>query len=169
MATIPPVANYPISEDAFELVNLLQRVLTQVGDVFAANGVPLPTRQYWAVGTPAEDCAQVVVALSQLYLGGPGDAAAEPQRCEGVRSAVVNVYITRDYPIGEQGRAVAPERIIEASKWVAIDSWLLISSLKGFDWSAFGTPGAGVIATVNALPPNGGVQTTVMNLTLAVM
>ncbi len=168
-ATIKNIRTLGIEEDSLDLADLCQRTLDSVIDVYSAANVPLPTRRYWAVGAPAEDCAQVVVSFNQLYLGLPGDQASDAQRCGAPRSAVLNVYITRDYPIGENAEPINTERLIRASEWVAVDSWLLMKSIKAFDVTALGTQGPGVIATIVPLAPSGALQTTVLNLTVAVI
>lgn len=163
MATID---GFAISDDALVLVNKLKFIKDTVVTVYESFGVPLPERRYYALNQPAEDCPQMVVSYMQSYLGTPGDQAADPQRCTGPRTGVFAITVTRKYPIGEQGKAVRPERIEEASDWGAIDSWVLLDSLKQFDEWEPGTPGLGVIATVDVAAPRGGLQTTTMTLTL---
>lgn len=166
--TISNISNYAISEDALTLRNMLVRVLDTVVGAFEAHGVPLPARQYWTFGRPAEDCEQVVVSFLQSYLGNPGDQASEPQRCTGPRSAVLNISVTRQFPIGQNGKAVNPERIQEANEWNAVDTQVLLNTINDFDrWDDFG-PGLGVIATVNAADAGGGMTTVNMNLTMGI-
>lgn len=163
-----PISDYGVSEDALIIVNMMDRLLERVVAIYEQQGVPLPARRYWMLGPEVpEDCEQVVVTFLQSYLGLPGDQAADAQNCNVGRTAVVNVFVTRNHPVGESGKAVAPERIIEASKWGAVDSAVLMWGLN--ELSAIeGTPGPGVIATVNVSPPNGGVQTTVLNLSVMI-
>jgi|GEM_PF-6103931 len=163
------INDYPIAEESFNLRDLLQRVLDTVGTLYAAREIPLPTRQYWTMERPVEDCEQVVVWFLQMYLGAPGDQASVPQRCGGIRSAVINVDITRQYPIGENGKAVSPERILKAGQWSAVDTQTLMDGLMAFDSSGEGSAGPGVIATVQAQEPMGGMQTIRLNLTIAVL
>lgn len=168
MASIANISDYPISEDALTLRNMLQRVLSTVVGAFEAHGVPLPSRQYWTFGRPAEDCDQVVVSFIQSYLGIPGDQASTPQRCSGPRSAVLNVSISRKFPIGQNGKPVNPERIEEANEWNAVDTQVLLNTLNDFDtWNDYG-PGLGVIATINSADAGGGIITINMNLTMAI-
>ncbi len=163
------LADYQVSEDAFNLRDLMVRALETVTTVYEAYNVPLPARQYWAVGRPAEDCAQVVVSFIQMYLGAPGDQANAPQHCNvAPRSAVLEIAITRDYPIGVNAQAVAVSEIMKASEWAAVDSWILMESASAFDTWGDGIPGPGVIATVSPNDPSGGLQTVLMNITVAV-
>ncbi len=153
----------------YGLEHHLEAIMETVVAVYEQAGVPLPTRRYWMVGAPPEDCEQVVVSLLQIYLGQPGDQAADIQRCDAPVTAVVNVHVTRDYPIGELGKAVNADRIIEASRWSVADSWVLFKAMKEFDKDEWGVPGLGAIATVTGRPPGGGVQSTVLNLSTAVL
>jgi len=148
---------------------MLERLLERVVGLFEQQGVPLPTRRYWMMGPEIpEDCAQVVVSFIQTYLGAPGDQAADAQKCNAPRTGVFNIAITRDYPLAEMGKAVSEERIIAASKWAAVDSAVLMWGLEELNTLEDGFPGPGVIATVNVPPPNGAVQTTIMNLSMMI-
>ncbi|UVG35127.1 hypothetical protein SEA_CECE_76 [Microbacterium phage Cece] len=174
MALTPPkerrkVGNYNIDPDALDLIKHLEKLLDTVVGVYEQAGVPLPERRYFMVGPPPEDCAQVVVSLVQVYLGIPGDQAAEIQKCDAPATAVVNIHVTRDYPIGELGKTVPARDIMDASSWSAVDSWLMFKAMQEFDKDEFGYAGPGAIATVTARPPGGAVQTTVLNLSTVVM
>lgn len=162
------VDQYSMDSEALVIVNMMGRLLDRLVGVYEQAGVPLPARRYWMFGPEVpEDCEQAVVTFVQSYLGIPGDQAAAPQQCHAPRTAVINIVITRNFPIGEAAAAVSPERIIEASKWAAVDNAVLtwaLSDLTAID----GIPGPGVIATVNNPPPNGGVQSTVLNLSLMI-
>jgi hypothetical protein len=155
------LSDYPVSDEAFNLRDTMVGLLASVNTIFDSYNVPLPTRQYWTMEQPVEDCPQVVVWLLQTYLGVPGDQASAPQRCTGPRSIVVNIDITRSYPVGENGKAVSPERIMQAAEWSAVDTQVLLDSLSDFDLA-----GAGVIATVAPQRPQGGLQTVRLNISL---
>lgn len=170
---LPPVkkatGDYAISDDAKTLMNQMERILDAVIGVYEQHGIPLPARRYWMMGsTVPEDCEQVVVSFIQAYLGVPGDSAADAQQCNQPRTGVFNVHVTRNYPIGEVGKAVPADQIIEASKWAAIDSNVLIWALNDLNVAQDGYSGPGVIATVNVAPPSGGVQTTVLNISMMI-
>lgn len=158
-----------VSEDAVNLRDMMQGVLERVQAVFQSYNVELPARQYWAMGTPAVDCEQLVVYFQQLYLGPPGAQVGEPQRCHVPRSATITISIARATPIVSQnGRPPAPEKIEAASEVLAIDAWVLMESINQLDqWDGAGY-GVGVIATLEVTPPEGGFQTTNMIVTLAV-
>ena len=158
-----------VSEDAVHLRDMMEGVLERVQNVFQSYNVELPQRRYWSMATPAIDCEQLVVYFQQLYLGPPGAQVGEPQRCHVPRSATLTISIARQTPIvGQNGRPPAPEAISAASEIMAIDSWVLMESVNQLDqWDETGY-GIGVIATLEASPPEGGFQTTNMIVTMAV-
>lgn len=162
------ISDYGIDPDAMIIVNMLDRVLERVVGIYEQSNVPLPSRRYWMFGPEVpEDCEQVVVTFMQSYLGIPGDQAANAQNCNSPRSAVLNVVVTRNFPIGEVGNAIEPAAIMEASKWAAIDSAVLswgLADIAAID----GMPGPSVIATINTPSPSGGVQSTILNLTMMI-
>lgn len=158
-----------VTEEATDLRDMLDGVLDRLESVFQSYNVNLPARKYWTMGQPAIDCEQVVVSFIQMYLGAPGDEASTPQRCTVPRSAVLSISIAREVPtVGQNGRPPSPEKIQAASEMSAIDAWVLMQSVREFDmWDDSGY-GAGVIATVDVTPPEGGFQSVNMQLTLAV-
>jgi hypothetical protein len=158
-----------VLEDATNLRDMMAGVLERVEDIFQSYNVGLPARRYWAMGTPAIDCEQLVVYFQQMYLGAPGAQVGEPQRCHVPRSATLTISIARATPIvAQNGRPPSPERIKAASEMLAIDAWVLMESINQLDqWDASGY-GVGVIATLEVLPPEGGFQTTNLLVTMAV-
>lgn len=162
-------SKYDLDEDATRLKDLLDQILEAVVSVYESARFPLPTRRYWTVGTAPTDCEQIVVSLVNLYLGAPGDQATVPLQCNAAKSAVVNIQISRPVPtVGQGGRPPSPESIQKAAEVSVIDSWLLMGNLEQFDLWGDGGPSLGVIATIAGTPPQGGYQTTSMQLTLAV-
>jgi hypothetical protein len=159
-----------VSEEAHNLALFLQAVLDRVAGVYHYYGMPLPHRRYWTLATPAVDCEQLVVSMIQMYIGTPGDEANEPRRCNDPRSATLNISVSRAVPVvGDSGNAPRGEDIQAASVVGAYDAWILMESVREFDvWGDPGSLGLGVIATVDAAPPEGGFQTVTMTLTLAV-
>lgn len=169
MANIINLDNYEIDEDAFSILNLLQGVLDRVVAIYESYGVPIPTRRYWTMGTPAADCEQLVVNFIQMYLGAPGDEASEPQRCNVPRSAVLAIQIFRAVPsVGVSGQAPSAEKIQDGSKISAIDAWTLMSSVNLLDQWEEGGFGPGVIATLTSQEAQGGFQSTTLQITMAV-
>jgi hypothetical protein len=169
MANIINLDNYDIDSDALSVVNLMQGILDRTVAIYASFGVPIPSRQYWTMGTPAIDCEQVVVSFIQMYLGPPGDEASRPQRCNMPRTAVVSITIARPIPIvGVGGKAPSSTKIQTGAEISAVDAWVLMSAINSFDqWDESGY-GPGVIATLNTQEPQGGFQTVTLQLTMAV-
>jgi hypothetical protein len=159
-----------VSEEAQNLALFMQEVLHRVENAYHYYGMPLPGRRYWTLATPAVDCEQLVVSLIQMYIGTPGDEANEPRRCNDPRTATLNISVSRAVPVvGDSGNAPRGEDIQTASVVGAYDAWILIESVREFDvWGEPGSFGLGVIATVDAGPPEGGFQTVTMTLTVAV-
>jgi hypothetical protein len=166
MATID-VSN--VSEDALNVRNMMQGVLERVEATFESYNVPLPERRYWTLGSPAIDCAQLVVSLVQVYLGTPGDEASQPQRCNMPRSAVLSISIAREIPtVGQGGRPPSGRMIQDASEISAVDIWVLMESMNQLDpWDEVG-PGMGVIATAEAATAGGGFEVVSMQITMVV-
>lgn len=157
------------SDDALNLKLMLDGVMERVVSVFQSYNVDLPGRRYWMVGMPAVDCEQVVVSFMQMFLGPPGGEVAQPYRCNAPRSATLAISISREIPtVGQGGRPPTADKIQQGSIRPAIDSWVLMSSLKEFDmWDDTGY-GLGVVATLDVGQPEGGFQTVTLNVTLAV-
>lgn len=164
-----PIDKTVVSADAKHLATLMQAVLDQVISSYASYNMPLPSRQYWTMGTPAVDCEQLVVSFVQMYIGAPGDEATEPRRCNDPRSATLNVSVSRQVPVvGQNGRPPSAEAIESYAEICAYDSYILLDSAANLDtWEPTGF-GMGVIATVEVQSPEGGFQTSVLTLTLAV-
>jgi len=158
-----------ISSDAKALTEFLQEILDRVENVYNSFLMPLPSRRYWTLGTPAVDCEQLVVSFIQAYIGSPGDEANEPRRCRDPRSATVHVKVSRQVPVvGPSGRPPSAESIQHFSQLVGYDAWCLLEGAASLDpWGTSG-PGLGIIATVETESPEGGFQTTTMTLTAAI-
>jgi hypothetical protein len=167
MSTLPDLSG--VSQEAKALSELMQLVLDKLENVYDSYSMPLPARRYWTFGTPSVDCEQVVVSFNQLYLGPPGDEATEPRRCRDPRTAVLNISVSRPVPVvGPSGAPPTANAIIEGSLAAAYDAWILMENAAQLDtWETSGF-GLGVIATVSAIQPEGGFQTVVLTLTLAV-
>lgn len=165
-------AVYDISDidpDALNLKNMMDKILEKISSVFTSYNVPVPSRQYWTLGSPAIDCEQLVVSFVQLYLGMPGDQASTPQRCHMPRTAVLTISVAREIPVvGQNGRPPSGEKIEQGSYLSAVDAWVLMESMKQFDPWDEGIPGMGVIATVDAPTSEGGFQVVNMQLSVVV-
>ena len=159
-----------VDNSAKNLANLMQSVLDQVITVYGSYSMPLPSRRYWTLGSPAVDCEQVTVSMLQMYLGSPGDEATTPRRCNDPRSVTLLVQVAREVPtVGVNGRAPAADDIQDAAMISAYDAWILLDSAAELDrWETNGGFGLGIIATVETSAPEGGFQVVTMTITLAV-
>ena len=159
-----------VNDEAKNLADFLQEVLNRVIAVYGSYNMPLPTRRYFTMASPVVDCEQICVSFIQMYVGTPGDEATEPRRCHDPRTATIAIQVARAVPITQQNGAPPRADDIQASSYVsALDAWVLMESINNFDvWADDGPFGLGVIATVDADPPEGGFQTTRMTLTMAV-
>lgn len=166
MATIDVTG---VSEEALHLKNMMDGILERVQNIYQSYNVPLPSRQYWTIGTPAIDCEQLVVHFMQMYLGAPGSQVNEPQRCNMPRSATINISVSREIAkVGQNGRPPSAEKIEQTSSSSAVDAWVLMDSVKLLDqWDELGY-GLGVIATIEVAQPEGGFQTITLQVTMAV-
>jgi len=165
-----PVDVSGVSDDAKNLDIFLQEVLSRVVNVYDSYNMPLPARRYYTFGAPVIDCEQLVVSLAQLYLGTPGDEVSEPRRCNDPRTATLNISVSREVPIVQpNGNPPTTQSVIEANRVGAYDSWILMESINNLDtWASPGGYGLGVIATLDFEEPQGGFQTTVLTITMAV-
>ena len=158
-----------VSEDATNLRDMFDGVLDRIQTVFQSYNVNLPKRRYWTMGLPAIDGEQLVIYFNQMYLGTPGAQVNIPQRCHVPRSATFTISISREIPsVGSSGKPPSPDKIQLASEVLAIDSWVLMESINLLDqWDDTGY-GLGVIATLETAPPEGGYQTTSLQITMSV-
>lgn len=158
--------------DAYSIADLLDSILNGVIAGFENAGVALPNRRYWTIGTPPVDCDQLVVSFRQAYYGPPGDEASEPQRCDGPRSAAIEVRISRRIPVPKGTRSHAPKaaEIQLGAQQQLVDAWLLLDFVPNLDfWNGPLSPGGlGVIGTVDGGEAQGDYQTTVLNLTVGI-
>lgn len=170
MASQIAVDTSTVSPDAKHLSVTMQELLNRTISIFASYNLPIPTRRYYTLGDPAIDCEQVVVTFLQAYIGSPGDQANVPRRCSDPRSGTFNIYVTRAIPIAAvNGTPPTQDKIQNASEIIAYDAYVLLDSAAQLDtWATQGGYGLGVIATVEARTAEGGYQSTVLTITIAI-
>lgn len=146
---------------------LAQDVLDTVVGYYQEQAVPLPERRYIAPGTPAYDCAQVVVWVSQIisWSNQPNQVATTPM-VEGVparaRAAAYNLAILRDVPIpsGTAQTYVLPavEDEQAAARLVLADSQLAWQALRDASRARLlGVPDGLVFLGWDMIAPFGGL------------
>lgn len=156
-----------VSDDAKNLAVHLQTILDKVVETYASYSMALPARRYWTMGEAAVDCEQVAVVFLQSYIGLPGDEATRPTPCNGPRSAVINVQVSRTVPTAQRNGKPPLEADIQAHAEVsAYDAWILMEAVSALDtWDPTGGPGLGVIATIDSPAPAGGYQVVSLTMT----
>lgn len=156
-----------MSEGDDWVANFMERVLDTIVDAFHEDGVDLPERRYITYGTPAADCAQLTVALQQLYLGSPGLPALEPSPCSAPTSAVLRIEVLREVPIPADREMTVPvEQMIGSAKVQIRDAQILmqaVSRMCGGTWGSMG-----VFADVLMGTEQGAYAGPVMTLTAGV-
>lgn len=170
MAGYTDINKSSVNSDAKNLASFLETMLSSVVSSYASYNMPLPARRYYTLGEPALDCEQVVVSFIQMYIGSPGDEAAQPRRCNDPRSATVNIIVTRSVPVvGQNGRPPSAENIQAAAEIAAYDAYILLDSAAQMDsWDQSGGFGLGVIATAEVRTAEGGLQSAVLTVTAAI-
>jgi hypothetical protein len=158
-----------VAEDALNLKQMLDGVLERVEAIYQSYNVSLPNRRYWTMGQPAVDCEQVVVSFIQMYLGPVGAEINSPQRCNVPRTATLTISVAREVPVvGQNGQPPSTSKIQQVAAYAAIDAWVLMQSVNLLDqWDSSGY-GPGVLATVEVGEPEGGLQSTTLQITMAV-
>lgn len=152
--------------DSF-VAEFMEKVLQTVVNEFSAAGVTLPDRRYIFFGMPAADCAQLTVALQQLYLGAPGLPASEPTPCSAPTSAVLRVEVLREVPIpGDRQLTVPVDQLIAATRQQVRDAEIMLQSVSRMCGAAWG--GMGVFADITMGTEQGAYAGPVMNLTAGV-
>lgn len=156
-------------EEIRSIVRLLDGVLDAVVNTYAQAGVSLPERRYWTIEQPSVDCEQLVVSFVQAYIGPPGDEANTPQNCNAVKTAVLNVQVSRCIPVSNaKGRAPSGSAITAGAEPLMIDAYLLLDSASQLEQWDLNGPGLGIISTIEVAPPQGGFQGVTLQLTTAI-
>lgn len=131
------MANVESPEDLLRLSNKAYEVLDIIKEVFATNGVALPTREYITIGDTrdtAHDADQLTIALQRIYPGTPGTGSlsiVERNCLPGQLTAVFQIELVRCIPAATTvGRSNIPkiptaEEIDSMGKTQMIDYWLL--------------------------------------------
>jgi hypothetical protein len=136
------------------IAQFMDFALAQVISEYAAQGVPLPERQYWTMGREALDCQQAVLTVQSTALGLAG-APAEMTKCNGPRTLSFNFQVVRCVPTGSgRGRIPTPASIQESAVPPSVDLEIMIYGLP----ARFDVYQSGVIAGAFAVDADGGLH-----------
>lgn len=159
-----------VSEDALSLKVFMDAVLARLVDWFGHYNVPVPSKQYWKVGSPVIDCEQLVLSVDSMFLGSPGNEITQPVRCNSPRSATFRAFVARQMPMPDvRGNEPSGAKQQEASEIMAVDMWVLLDAVRHLDgWDTVGAFGLGVVGNVQFEEPQGGYQVITATFTIAV-
>lgn len=167
MTVLPPETDVQLID---KTAWVMDSILNAVELSFQDSGIELPELRYLTFAAPVHDCEQVTVTMIQSYLGGPGDQAAVPQPCSGVRSGVFQVELVRCVDDGttqnlrQRGSSTAPdpEIISEYARSRTRDAWALLAV------PSYLGPYNQAIADVSVTEMQGKYQGVVLNLVVQI-
>lgn len=134
---------------------IMENIVDSIVQVYTDAEESVPDRHVLSVGLAPHDCEQINVSLDQLYIGGPGDQAEQPMRCEAPRTVSFTVQIVRCIPTPvSRAASVTPEAQGLSTQQLATDFWLLLEGLMAAEAVQF----LGALADVTASPPSGAYQ-----------
>jgi hypothetical protein len=144
---------------------VMQSVIDGIVAVYNAEDVDLPTRHILGVQATAHDCEQLSIVFEQLYVGGPGDQAEQPMRCESPRSVVMTVQLVRCVPTMQaRGVPPTPAAMAESTSKQLTDTWLLLEGVMSSEAANY----LGALADVTVTPPDGGYQAVQANVVVGI-
>lgn len=171
------------SDDVVPWIDSIQfaseAALSAIVDVAAYNDIELPSRQLIYVGTPPQDCEQVVVSVSTYGFGRPGDPISGPtgNDCWLPGSVAINAEITRCVPKENQarplgrygtGRVALPTDAAMEDHAVTVMRDMMILLEAGAIASNYPHEGAGSEASVMVTDPQSGYQSVFLTLMMQV-
>lgn len=134
---------------------VMQDILDAIIAVYQAEDVALPDRHVLSVGVTPHDCEQVNVSFEQLYIGGPGDEADQPMRCDAPRTVGLTVQIVRCIPVPKaRGAAPEPAAMGLSTLQLTADAWLLLEGIMASGAADY----LGALADISIAAPSGGYQ-----------
>jgi hypothetical protein len=143
----------------------MQNIVDSIVQVYQDAGVSVPDRHILSVGITPHDCEQINVSLEQLYIGGPGDQAEQPMRCDAPRTVGLTVQIVRCIPTPtSRGQAIAPEKMSLSTQELASDYWLLMDGIMAAESVNY----LGALVDIGSSEPSGGFQAVQANVVVGV-
>lgn len=151
--------------DKEAIIAVAQDVLNSIVLKFDENDESLPTRRIITTGDVVHDCEQLVITFVQLYIGGPGAEADQPQKCDSPRTGVFTVELIRCIPkITNRGSAPSPEDLLASATQQLADAWLLVDGAMFSASAEF----LGALTDVSVSEPKGGYQAVRLNLVIGI-
>lgn len=119
-------------QDPFSYYEIAESLLINIRELFSANNVSLPERQYVSVGpenTTAHDCPQLTVTFKNISDGLSYNDVPRMLTCHTFQSGIFFVELVRSIPTtgSAQGLRVSmpsPEELSESAKNMARDAKL---------------------------------------------
>jgi hypothetical protein len=146
-----------------------QLILDHLIAVFAENGVPLPSRQFTAVGGQGQtvhSMPQVTVSWVQAYSGLPQHQSQFPVRRTEPWTAVFVVEVVRDLPgMSNRGTEPSAETMTATANGQMQDAQLMIEAgRRAFEdsWEGSG------MADISASAPGGLLQAVTMTVMVVI-
>ena len=144
---------------------LMQSIVDSIVQTYQDANVDLPDRHVLTVGPAPHDCEQLNVSLEQLYIGGPGDEAEQPMRCEAPRTVTLTVHIVRCIPTPtSRGQAITPEAMSVSTAKMGADFMLLMDGIMASEPVDY----LGALVDITAGAPSGGYQAVQANVVVGV-
>lgn len=144
---------------------VMQNIVDSIVQVYQDAEVSVPDRHVLSVGVAPHDCEQINVSLEQLYIGGPGDEAEQPMRCDAPRTVGLTVQIVRCIPTPSgRGHSVTPEAQSLSVGVLAADFWLLMEGIMAAESVNF----LGALVDISASPPSGAFQAVQANVVVGI-
>ena len=144
---------------------VMQDIVDSIVQTYQDVDVALPDRHILSVGAAPHDCEMINVSLEQLYVGGPGDQAEQPMRCEAPRTLVLTVHLVRCIPTPKSRAAsVSQEAMDTSTAQLATDFWMLLEGVmnsEAVNW-------LGALVDIEAGPASGGYQAVQANVVVGV-
>lgn len=124
-------------KDPYSYFEIAENLLNTINEVFSSNQVPLPSRQYIAVGpenTVAYDCEQLTITFKNVADGLAYNDMPRMLSCQQMESGIFYVELVRCLPgMTTSGRSVLPpepEALSETAKGMMRDAKLFREVVK---------------------------------------
>lgn len=154
---------YPAGQDK-PIASAARYLLETIVNVYAEQGIDLPTRQVITIGSVAVDGPVLAVMYGGITVGPPGNEMSTPYRGDSARTLTFNVELWRETPvIGMSGSVPPASAVTDAAEATMEDSWWLMESAFASDQM-----GIGIVASATVNEPQGGMVGVSMMMEMVV-